>query len=263
MNLKDPGNRIFLIFSFLALVFTISNLVFAEMMTFEKEYAYQASEIDSKVSSRTIAFEQTKRLLLEELGTYLEGRTEVKDFQLTRDQITTLTAGIVKVETLEERWDGKTYYLKAKVSADPEEVTRSIDMLRKDAVKTKELEEIRAKMDELLKELEYVKRELGAAKTNGTEYRQIDYIRLITRLSAIDQAQKGFSYFLSRQYGKAIEYSNRAIKLDPKLARAYVNRGNSYNKIGYYHEGLKDYRIAAKLGHEGARDYLRKKGIAW
>ncbi len=35
---------------------------------------------------------QVKRLLLEELGTYLEARTEVKNYQLTKDEITTLTA---------------------------------------------------------------------------------------------------------------------------------------------------------------------------
>jgi hypothetical protein len=52
---------------------------FAALKTFEKEYTYQASEIDSKVSCRTIAMEQVKRLLLEELGTFLISETQVKD----------------------------------------------------------------------------------------------------------------------------------------------------------------------------------------
>jgi hypothetical protein len=43
----------------------------AKVVTFEKEYTYQASEIDSKVTSRAIAVEQVKRLVLEELGVYL------------------------------------------------------------------------------------------------------------------------------------------------------------------------------------------------
>ncbi|TAN60228.1 hypothetical protein EPN18_09020 [bacterium] len=45
--------------------------VFAAEKIFIKEYTYQASEIDSKVTSRAIALEQAKRLVLEELGTYL------------------------------------------------------------------------------------------------------------------------------------------------------------------------------------------------
>ena len=112
---------------------------FAEEVTFVKEYSYQASEADSKLSARAITLEQVKRLLLEELGTYLMSETEVKNFQLTKDKITTLSAGIVSTQILEEKWSGETYYLKAKIKADPNEVTKGIDNLRKDMQKGKEL----------------------------------------------------------------------------------------------------------------------------
>ena len=69
-------------------------------------------------------------LLLEELGTYLESNTEVKNFTLTRDKITIITAGIVRTIILDEKWDKKTYYLKAKITADPEDVTRKIDAIQ-------------------------------------------------------------------------------------------------------------------------------------
>lgn len=59
----------------------------AEMKTFIKGYTYQASDFDSKISSRTIALEQVKRLLLEEVGTFLISETEVKNFQLTKGKI--------------------------------------------------------------------------------------------------------------------------------------------------------------------------------
>jgi len=39
--------------------------------TFIKEYTYQAGDEDSKNSCRVIALREVKRLLLEELGTYL------------------------------------------------------------------------------------------------------------------------------------------------------------------------------------------------
>ena len=88
------------IVTILILIFCSSAL--AEVKTFVKDYTYQASEDDSRNSSRTISLRKVKRLLLEELGTYLESETEVKDFQLTKDQITTLTAGIVQTEIIEE-----------------------------------------------------------------------------------------------------------------------------------------------------------------
>ena len=54
---------------------------------------------------------------------------------MTKDQITTLTAGIVSAEVIDEKWDGRTYYLKAKISADPKEVAKSVDALRNDVQK--------------------------------------------------------------------------------------------------------------------------------
>jgi len=34
------------------------------------------------------------------------------DFQLTKDKITSLTAGIVQAEILSEKWDGKSYLIR-------------------------------------------------------------------------------------------------------------------------------------------------------
>ena len=132
----------------------------AETKTFVKEYTYQASEFDSKASSRILALEQTKRLLLEELGTYLISETEVKNFQLTKDAITVLTAGIVRATILDEKWDGKTYFLKAKISADTQQVAKALDNLRQDKQKSKELENAQKRADELEKELIRLRQEL-------------------------------------------------------------------------------------------------------
>ena len=79
-----------------ALLFASFSPAIAETKTFIKEYTYQASEADSKQTSRILALEQVKRLLLEELGTYIVSETVVQDYQLTSDQITVLAAGIAK-----------------------------------------------------------------------------------------------------------------------------------------------------------------------
>ena len=89
-----------ILFSFLFLFF-IPHHISAETKTFIKEYTYEASEDDSRNSSRVTAMREVKRLLLEELGTYLESITKVRNFQLTKDQITSLTAGIVKTEIVD------------------------------------------------------------------------------------------------------------------------------------------------------------------
>ena len=131
--------RHYFIVSLIAFVVFIVSPAFAETVTFTKEYTYQASDFDSKNSSRTLALEMVKRLLLEELGTYLVGETEVKNMKLTKDQVTTYSAGIVGAEIIDEKWDGKSYWLKAKVSADPKEVEKALKKLIEDKSKHKNL----------------------------------------------------------------------------------------------------------------------------
>ena len=187
--MKSILMRITLI-SFLFVLF-IPNLTSAELKTFVKEYIYQASDEDSKNSSRTIALREVKRLLLEELGTYLESVTEVQNFQLTKDQITTLTAGIVMTEVVDDKWDGRTYWLKAKITVDSAAVIKSIDTLRKDRVKTKELEEIRKHSDALLKENERLRKELLLAKGKNRPEAEAAYDKTIKELTAIELNKMG------------------------------------------------------------------------
>lgn len=203
-----------------------SSSALAETKTFIKEYTYQASEFDSKASSRILVLEQVKRLLLEELGTYLESETEVKNFQLTKDQIVILTAGIVRAEIIDEKWDGKTYSLRAKIAADPKDVATSIKKLRQDRQKTKELEETRKKAEEALREVERLKKELKTAKADKTKFSQ--YNEGVDRLSATDWLEKGYVLGYAGKWQEAREAFTRAIELDPNNTLAYYNQATAF-----------------------------------
>jgi len=139
MNTKSN----YLVLAFVILFSFYSINAFAEQILFEKEYTYQAGENDSKLTCRAISLEQVKKLLLEELGTYLESIFEdqiSREQSITKNDITTLTAGIVQTEIIADEWDGHTYWLKAKIVADPDQVIKSIDSLMKSRQKAKELE---------------------------------------------------------------------------------------------------------------------------
>ena len=150
--MKSSLIRISLIF--ILLILFIPNHTSAELKTITREYAYQASEYDSKESCRELAVKQVTRLLLEELGVYYESHTEIVNFQLTKDQITAYSAATVSVKVMDERWDGKTFWLKAEVSADPQEAFEKVHSLRQDLQKMRELEETRKKVEELSAEIE-------------------------------------------------------------------------------------------------------------
>ncbi len=241
------------------LLLTIST-TFAEQVTFVKEYTYQASELDSKESSRTIALEQVKRLLVEELGTFLASKTEVKNFELTKDQITSITSGMVKTEILDEKWDGKTYYLKAKVTADPKEMAESVDKVRNDKEKKEEFEETKEKTDAALNEVNKLRKELQAIKADKNQ--QEAYRKAVNSLSANEWIDKGHSFLVSGDYEKAIDAFDRALEINPGLPQAYLQRGAAYLRSGRKIRAIHDFDNALKINPKMPRAYLFR-GIAY
>src|SRR3990172_934574 len=244
----------------LALFLILTSVASAENVIFIKEYTYMASDIDSKVSSRAIALEQVKRALLEQLGIYLISETEVKNYQLTKDQITTLTAGIVSAEVIEEKWDGRSYYLNAKIAADPKEVAKSVDALRKDVQKSKELADSKNKAEEAMREVERLKKELELVKTDAKKQRA--YANAINDLTATDWYSKGFAFEQSNNFSDAIDAYTNAIKLNSQYADAFNSRGNAYADLGNMQPAIKDYDKAIELSPLDAKVYSNR-GLAY
>ena len=107
----------------------------AENKTFIREYHYQAGESDSKISSRTKALTEVKRLLLEEIGVYLESYINYSEVQnedrissqFLKKEIEQISAGITETSILEENWTGVEYYIKAEITVDPDDVIRQLN----------------------------------------------------------------------------------------------------------------------------------------
>ena len=218
----------------------------AKTVTYVKEYTYQASEVDSKLSCRTVALEQVKRLLLEELGTYLISETSVKDFQLTSDRISSLTAGIVMTVILEENWDGKNYFLKAKITTDTDELVKSIDRLRGNQEESKNWEEMRKKTEEALKEIEKLKKEIGSGR--GEKVSQEKYVKAVNELNAMDWFNKGYALKnREKKNQEAIQAFDKAIEIDPNYAKAYAGRAAIYNEWRQFQQALRESEQAIKL----------------
>ena len=253
MNVREIINNIscFVLALILSFIF-LANTVSAETKTFIKEYTYHAGDEDSRNSSRIISLREVKRLLLEELGTYLESQTEVVNFQMTKDQITTLTAGIVGTEVIEDKWDGKVYWLKAKITANPQDVIKSIDSLRKEREKVKELEELRKKSEALLKENERLNKELKTAKGGAKQESAKAYKQNIDNLSAVEWFEKGYKLYESGNNSDAVKAYSKAIELEPRAATAYYNRGLAYHKLSNTEQAIKDLNKAIELNPQYA-----------
>ncbi len=244
------------------LVLFIPHFASAETKTFVREYTYQAGDEDSKNSSRTISLREVKRLLLEELGTYLESTTEVQNFKLTKDQIITLTAGIVQTELVEEKWDGRTYWIKAKIQADSGDVVKAIDTLRKDRQKTRELEEIRKKSDALLKENERLRQELATAKGEKKKKETAAYNKTIEDLTAAEWFETGYQFCIAERWKEALDAFTKVIEINPQSAQAYAARGVAYGELGNYNQAIADYNKTIELNPQDALAYYNR-GVAY
>lgn len=209
--------------------FTLSTLLFsfsaaAETIIKVKEYTYQASEADSKQSARWSALEQVKRLLLEEVGSYLESSTEVRNFMLSKDEIITLTGGILKTEVIKEFWNGEIYWVSAKVCAESESVIKSIDRLRQNNELKRELERQKAVSEEATKEKENLRKQLEKAKADS--FKVAEYEQALNQIA--DRQKQGLYYLAAAkvaakkpgQEKQTQELRQKAVQL---LGEAMVN----------------------------------------
>jgi tetratricopeptide (TPR) repeat protein len=234
---------------------------------------------------------------LVELSTYLENQPEIKKFELTKDRIATLTAVMVSAEVIEDKWDGKAYWLKAEITANPKDVIKSINSLPRQREIIQELVDLRKKSEDLLTENERLNKDLKTAKSDAkTELTQA-YKRNINILSANEWIERGYELALSENYTDAEKAYSKAIELDPRYAMAYYYRGCAYKDHGNYQQAINDFdkfielnpqyaiayyyrgitygmhgnnerafeslKIAAKLGHKHSQDFLKSKGVSW
>jgi tetratricopeptide (TPR) repeat protein len=203
-----------------------------------KEYTYQASELDSKTSCRAIALEQVKRELLEELGTYVESTTVVQNAQIEQDEIRTISAGVVQTKVLDESWDGNEYWIKAEVSADPDEVAASIEEVRNDQKLAEELAESEAEKEKALQEIERLQGEL--AQANADKEKLAEYNQAVNQLQASDSYQQGTAMTIAGDYEGATEAYDRVIYLRPEDPKAYFGRSIVFIYLGNYQRATED-----------------------
>lgn len=122
---------------------------------FIREYTYNASDTDSKVSSRRKAIIQLKSILSEEVGVHIESSLEMKNTvrngvnnKYVKSQINQLSASITKLKILDEKWNGVTYYIKASVKINEEQTMK----LLIEAIKAKASEKDVKRLNKILKE---------------------------------------------------------------------------------------------------------------
>lgn len=130
---------------------------------------YRMGDHDTRADAARLAVEAGKKDALEQVATYLESVTEVRNLDVTRDDLRSYTAGIVKVleQTVTTRVEGETVVVRADLRAevDPQNVVRAIAALRENESAARQLQTLRAETDQLQHRLEEASQALAAAPT--------------------------------------------------------------------------------------------------
>jgi tetratricopeptide (TPR) repeat protein len=131
----------------------------AEIKIIEAESTYVLGDNDSKVDARRIATQEAQRKALELAGTFVASLTEVKEYRLTKDQVTAYTAGIVETEIIKDETRGTLdhpeLYLRARCTVDTDVLVKQIDRYR-------ESEELREQIETAAREKEALRKERDA-----------------------------------------------------------------------------------------------------
>jgi superkiller protein 3 len=231
----------------------------AQKKTFTREYTYQASELDSKVTARTNATTQMRNILLREMGEYLHTERTLSQNAASQDyaeKVEAITAGIVEMKTLDEQWNGDTFYIKAEMTVDPKDLERRIADVLNDKQKTKELEEARKRTLTAEAEAARLRKELQETKNEQQRLAlQKNYQQATDVLSAEEYFTKGNNAAESGFNELGIEYYQKAIAINPNLVAAYYNMGITYADLENYWEAIRCYQKAVAIDPNFAMAY--------
>ncbi len=138
-----------------------------------------------------------------------------------------------------------------------EQILNPINKAEEDSMKKRQEEKT-------LTDWDYIKQ--GNACFPGKEYRRAielyDEAIRVNPKNAIAYGNRALAHSYLTEYAEAIEDNNIAVSLDPKYAGAFRNRGDTYAELGNHQQALKDYIKAIELDPNDSGAYINR-GISF
>lgn len=157
---------------FLAVLILAPLVAKAEVKEYVRDYSYYAERYDTVETSRVNAIDGVKRELLDELGTYVGSVIRQKQDSLGNSymshDVVNITAGIVALNVLDEKWQQPVYYVKANMKADPDDVLVQLKALRANLELENSLRESFEELERSRKEVAQLKAQLAEKDVSHT-----------------------------------------------------------------------------------------------
>lgn len=244
---------IFVIFLLTALVFP--RVASAEIQTFTATHTYILGDHDSKDDARQRCLLETKRMILEQAGVYIESASEVKNFDLTKDKITSFAAAVMQVKDTKENFGFEnghmTMTLKLTAQVDLVEVRKQLAARQVDAGVREDVAVQKESLKRLEAQLKAMQREQnGQSSEHATASPPIDISAedLQTLHTQAAQGDATAQYHLGWLY-----YTGEGVPQDYTKARQWLEKAAAQGDAKAQH----NLGVLYYFGKSVPQDYVR------
>ncbi|MBE6094046.1 MAG: tetratricopeptide repeat protein [Schwartzia succinivorans] len=220
--------------------FAVMSLASAEVKEYEGFGEYVMSDFETPDVAKQRAKARAEQNAMEQAGVYVESYTKVINAQVTHDEITTMTNGILRVKDTQYKMlptdDGKAFLIHATIKADIdtddvskwlEQNKQKMDML---VEQNKALKKVKEEQD---RQIENLKKQIATIKTvQDKNVMQAKFVAADKEFLSAQRISEGADLFVNRDYIGASLRFLKAIELNPQNAMAYSWLGASYYELG-------------------------------
>ncbi len=249
-----------------------ASVAIAEIRTITATGEYRMGDNDTRTLAKQQALQDAKRLALERAGTYLESVTEVKQFQLSRDEVRLFTAGIVEVteQITRSEMEGETTIVRVEVTCqiDTAVMARQIDSLRGNERVTGELRRAHDEATRLQQENGTLRQQLASAKSKPEiEALQQKRQEVLTDLDVNNLLAQAWVALNGAKKGSLVRGSSsaagrtrarglleQALMLAPSDARVHSHMGSLLAEEGDLAGAVAAYQKALRLSPDNVID---------
>lgn len=239
-----------------------SSVGYAEVKEILAEGTYCMGDGETPTVAEEHALLNAKRTALEQAGTYVQSYSEIKNYQLTADEVQVIASGIMEVTVLDKHrvLDGNNIDFWVKIRA-----LVTTDKIEDMAAKVKELpltedyKKLQEDYEKSQQEVASLRQQLQQADNDNDRQRirsQItDSEAVLHSTTLFDQGNRLMD---NHEYYEAINAYTEAISINPRFGKAYFRRGAAHNAVGECHEAIEDFDRAIDINPQLTLAYFGK-----
>jgi hypothetical protein len=201
--------------------------VYAAAETIYSSYKYTMGDNDTKNDAKRICFLEAKRLAIEKAGTYIESSTEVRNFQLTRDEIRIYAAAIIKVDIVSEEinfvGESTVIFMTVKAEVDLDSFRGRVKQIKSDRELEKKVKEQQMQLQMMEDKIKNLQRQLTTKDFDETVKVRKERKETFERIDELERVK----YQISSKTKSAKEMIKSGMTIEEVIKFAGVPRGRA------------------------------------